>query len=162
MFKPLIAGITALSLTLSTAAPAQAQGVNSEDVGKLLVGLATIAVIGAAIENNRESRPNRSTPVHDTPSWSGINSNSGWSDLNRRHSDTRQARRILPHACLRTVDTRFGQHRIFGRRCLEHNYRHVNRLPDRCAVRLYTNDGPRRGYDPLCLREQGYRSDRRH
>ncbi len=164
MFKPLIAGITALSLTLASTTPLQAQGLDREDVGKLLIGLAAVAVIGAAIEENRDRNKdrNRSTQVHDTPQWNGINRNNNWSDLNRQHQSNSNARRVLPHACLRTVETRFGHQRIFGQRCLERNYRHVNRLPDRCAVRLYTNDGPRRGYDPLCLREQGYRSDRRN
>lgn len=160
MFKPLIAGIAALSLTLATAMPTYAQGMNREDVGKLLIGLAAVAVIGAAIEENRD-RP-RSTPVHDTNQWSGINRNNDWSGLNRQHRHSRDARRALPHACLRTVETRFGTQRMFGRRCLERNYRHASRLPERCSVRLYTSDGPRNGFDPLCLREQGFRSDRRH
>ncbi len=163
MFKPLIAGITAISLTFASAAPAQAQGVSRDDVGKLLFGLAAIAVIGTAIDQNRsrERSATRSTPVHDTPQWRDINRNNSWSDLNRRHQNTQNNRRTLPHACLRTVQTRFGDQRMFGKQCLENNYRHASRLPTRCAVRVYTNDGPRRGFDPLCLREQGFRSDRR-
>ena len=166
MFKPLIAGITAISLTLATTTPLHAQGMDRDDVGKLLFGLAAIAVIGKAIEQNRERDRdrdrNRSTQVHQTPQSGGINRNNSWSDLNREHQTTNNGRRALPHACLRTVETRFGNQRLFGQRCLERNYCHVNRLPERCAVRVYTNDGPRRGFDPLCLREQGFRSDRRH
>lgn len=163
MFKPLIAGITALSLTLAAATPLHAQGLDREDVGKLLIGLAAVAVIGAAIEENRDRDRNSSTQVHETPQWSGINrNNNNWSELNRQHQSSQNSRRVLPHACLTTVETRFGHQRLFGKRCLERNYRHVNRLPDRCAVRLYTTDGPRTGYDPVCLREQGYRSDRRY
>lgn len=162
MFKPLLAGITAISLTLSSTTPLQAQGLDRDDMGKLLIGLAAVAVIGAAIEENRDRDRSNSTPVHETPQWGGINRNNSWSDLNRQHQSSQNSRRVLPHACLRTVETRFGSQRLFGKRCLERNYRHVNRLPDRCAVRLYTTDGPRSGYDPLCLREQGYRSDRRY
>jgi hypothetical protein len=160
MFKPLIAGITALSLTLATTAPLHAQSIDRENVGKLLIGLAAVAVIGAAIEENRDR--SRSTPVHDNRQTGGINRNNSWSDLNRNHRHNNDARRVLPGGCLRTVETRFGNQRMFGQRCLERNYRHASRLPERCAVRLYTNDGPRRGFDPLCLREQGFRSDRRH
>ena len=54
MFKLLIAGITAISLTLATTTPLHAQGMDRDDVGKLLFGLAAIAVIGKAIEQNRE------------------------------------------------------------------------------------------------------------
>ena len=162
MFKSLVAGITAVSLTLASTTPLQAQSMDREDVGKLLFGLATIAVIGAAIDQNRDNDRNRSTRVHDTPQWGGINRNNSWSDLNRRHDNSHNSRRVLPGSCLETVETRFGHQRLFGKRCLERNYRHASRLPDRCVVRLYTNEGPRGGYDPLCLREQGYRSDRRH
>ena len=160
MFKPLIAGITALSLTFATTAPLQAQSINREDVGKLLIGLAAVAVIGAAIEENRDRT--RSTPVHDNHRSSEITRNNSWSDLGRPQQTNRDARLVLPSACLRNVDTRFGTQRMFGKRCLERNYRHASRLPERCAVRLYTNDGPRSGFDPLCLRDQGFRSDRRH
>ncbi len=161
MFKPIVAGLTALSLTLAMATPVTAQGLDREDVGKLLIGLAAVAVIGAAIEENRDRRSaDRSTPAHDTTQRNGINRNNNWSDLNHQNQ-SHNARRTVPYECLRTVETRFGEQRLFGRRCLERNYRHVNRLPDRCAVQLYTSRGPVRGYDPLCLREQGYQSDRR-
>ncbi len=161
MFKPIIAGLTALSLTLATATPASAQGMDREDVCKLLIGLAAVAVIGAAIEENRDRRAaDAATPAHDNRQRNGINRDNNWSDLNHQ-TQSRNAQRTVPYACLRTVETRFGAQRLFAQRCLERNYRHVNRLPERCAVRLYTANGPVRGYDPLCLREQGYQSDRR-
>ena len=164
MFKPLIAGITALSLTLATTTPLHAQGIDRDDVGKLLFGLAAIAVIGTAIDQNRNRNRdrNRTTQAHQTPRSGGINPNNSWSDLNREHEANNNGRRTLPRSCLQTVETRFGNQRLFGQRCLERNFRHVNRLPDRCAVRVYTTNGPRRGFDPHCLREQGFRSDRRH
>lgn len=160
MLKSLIAGVTALSLTLATAVPAQANGVDREDVGKLLLGLAAVAVIGAAIENNNRDN-DRTTRVHDRPHRAPhVNPprSNHWSDLSHRNN----GRWVLPRDCLRRVETRFGDIRLFGQRCLERNYRHVDSLPRRCAVRVYSNNGPRRGFDPLCLREQGYRSDRRH
>lgn len=150
--KSLIAGVAALSL--ATATPVAAQGLDREDMGKLLIGLAAVAVIGAAIEENRDR--NESTRVHDNHNqynWGRINRGNDWSNLNRSN------RRVLPRECFRRVETRFGTQRMFGQRCLERNYRHVNSLPGRCAVRVYTDNGPRRGFDPLCLREQGYRAD---
>ncbi len=152
MMKSLIVTVTALAL--ATATPASAQGIDREDLGKLLIGLAAVAVIGAAIEENRDR--DESTQVHDRHndnSWSDINRGNNWSNLNRNN------RRVLPRECFRRVETRFGTQRIFGKRCLERNYRHVNSLPNRCAVRIYTDNGPRRGFDPHCLREQGYRAD---
>ena len=158
MFKPLIAGLTALSLTFATAAPAQAQGFDREDVGKLLIGIAAIAALNVAIQsNNRDD----STPATQARN----NRNNSWADLNRpRHrNDTRNARnRDLPRTCLRGIETRFGTQRMFVQRCLERNDVRVNRLPNRCAVRVISTNGPRRGFDPLCLREAGFRATRRH
>ena len=158
MIKSLIAGIAAFSL--ATATPVAAQDLDRENLGKLLLGEAAVAVIGAAIQENADR--NDSVEVHDENSWSGINRNNSWSDL-RQDDDwssiRRHDRRVLPRECFRRVETRFGTQRMFGRRCLENNYRHVNRLPGRCAVRVYTDNGPRRGFDPLCLRQQGYRAD---
>lgn len=157
MLKPLIAGLTALSLTFATAAPAQAQGLSREDTGKLLIGLTALAVLGAAI-NDKKDEKKPETQVRDRDQWSqqGRGNGHGWGNLNRQND-----RRELPGECLRSVETRFGTQRMFVQRCLERNYRQVNSLPARCAVRVYSNDGPRQGYDPLCLREAGYRSDRR-
>ncbi|PJI86014.1 hypothetical protein BC777_2371 [Yoonia maricola] len=157
MLKSLTAVVTALSLTLATATPTYAQGLSREDAGKLLIGLAAVAVIGAAIEENRDR--STSSPVHDQRQWNGINRNNNWSDLNRQQTNSR---RTLPRACLRSVETRFGDQRIFGKNCLENNYNHASRLPARCAVRVYTNNGPVRGFDPFCLRDQGFSTNRRN
>lgn len=160
MFKPVIVGITALSLAFASTTSAFAQGMDREDVGKLLIGLAAVAVIGAALEENRDR--NTGNQTSDNTQQGGINRNNDWSHLNREHQRSADSRRVLPEACFQAVETRYGTQRLFGLRCLERNYRHVNRLPENCAVRLYASNGPVRGFDPLCLREEGFRSDRRH
>lgn len=152
MFKIMIAGIAALSLTLASATPSYA--LDREEVGKLLIGLAAIAALNAAIENN-----NRRDEQKDTPVQRGIDRSNDWAGLGRGNSSHSQS--VVPYVCLQTIETRFGAYRLFGERCLERNYRYVNSLPERCAVRLYTANGPARGYDPLCLRDEGYVSDRR-
>lgn len=157
MKKHLIAAAASLSLVM--ASPASAQNFDREDLGKLLIGLAAVAVIGAAIEENRER--SNGTRIHDNHSG-GINRNSGWSNLGNQNdwsNINRRNRQVLPRECFRRVETRFGTQRMFGQRCLERNYRYVNSLPGRCAVRVYTENGPRRGFDPVCLRERGYRAD---
>lgn len=155
MLKSMIAGITAVSLAATT--PAAAQGLNREDVGKLLIGLAAVAVIGAAIENNNDTA--RATPVQDN-NWRGINRDNDWSRLNQNSSTHR--RQILPSACLRSVETRFGTQRMYGQQCLQRSYRYVNTLPERCEVRVFSNTGPRNGFDPVCLRARGFTTDRRN
>lgn len=159
MFKPLIAGITALSLTFATAAPVNANGLDRDDVGKIVFGLAALAVLNAAIQNNRADDIN-STAVHQ-PAQRGVDRNQSWSNLNRPRQRGHPHNAVLPQECLRDVETRYGTQRLFVQRCLERNHIQVNRLPDRCAVRLFTTNGPRNGFDPLCLREQGYTTSRR-
>ncbi|WP_375254612.1 hypothetical protein [Yoonia sp.] len=159
MFKPIIAGITAVSLTFASMAPAYANGVDRDDVGKLLIGIAAIAALNAAIDsNNRNDR----SEVRNARTQRANNNRQNWADLNRSRQQNANRGRVLPRECLRTIDTRFGVQRIFDQRCLNRNYNRVNRLPDRCAVRIYTTNGPRNGYDPLCLREAGFRATRRH
>lgn len=158
MFKPLIAGLTALSLTFAFATPTYANGLDREEVGKILIGLAAIVALNAAIKNN--NRRDEMTAPAVTPVQRGIHRDNDWAALSRQHGSN--DRRTVPSACLQTVDTRFATQRLYGQHCLERNYRHVNSLPERCAVRFYTSAGPVRGFDPLCLQEHGYRSDRRN
>lgn len=151
MFKPLIAGITALSLTLSTATPAQAKGLSEDDIGKILFGLAAIATIGALVENNDNRREVQVTRTHrpdPTPR------------TQQPHRQRYVDRSILPRDCLRGYETRFGTHRMFGAQCLRNTYAYSQNLPRSCAVRIFTTDGPRRGFDPACLRGQGYSARR--
>ena len=160
MFKSLITGMTALSLTLASATPVAANGFDREDVGKLLFGLAAIAVLNQAIEN-RSDRDER-TETRDQQRETVNHNNRSWSDLNRPRGNLNSRHARLPRACLRDVETRFGTQRMFARGCLERTYARFDRLPERCAVRVYTRNGPRSGFDPLCLREHGYRPSRRH
>lgn len=143
MFKTAIAGVTALSLTLASATPAQAGGISQEDLGKLLFGLVAVATIGTAIKNNDRNRQVRNTPQSEQPPQRTRNQNR------------------LPRRCVDSVDTWYGAQQIVDRDCLEQRYRHVAQLPRQCQVRVYTNRGPRNGFDPHCLRDEGYRLRRR-
>ena len=46
---------------------------------------------------------------------------------------------------------------MFGRRCLEQNYRAVNRLPQHVSKRVRTHHGTRAGFGARCLQQNGYR-----
>ncbi len=72
MYKLLAASITALSLTLATVTPVHAGGIDRDGVGKLLIGLAAIAALNVAIENNR-GRDDNATQAQSR----------SWADLNR-------------------------------------------------------------------------------
>ena len=145
MFKSVIAGVTALSLTFATAVPAQANGIDRDDAGKVIFGLVALAVLGAAIENNnrRDSQPEVTR------------------DPTPQHPINLGNQQRLPQSCVRRIETRYGEHRMLLRRCLQRSDIRVRDLPNRCEVRLFTDDGPRNGFDPACLRQAGYRIDRR-
>lgn len=151
MFKPIIAGVTALSLTFSSAAPAQAAGLSDDDLGKIIFGIAALAAISTLVEPQaNQSRAQVTREISPRP--------------NREHSNDRrhqqEERTVLPRNCLRSYETRFGTHRMFGRRCLQNNYSLASRLPNSCSVRIFTEAGPRRGFDPTCLRSHGYTARR--
>lgn len=153
MFKFLITGVTALSLTLATAQPVRANGLNEDTFGKILFGLVAAATLNAAIDNRNDRRNDRQvqTQTHQ-PNYVA--------PAPQRQNTRIPRRNILPRECLRHVDTRFGEHRMFTRRCLRNTYAFTPTLPRRCAVRVFTNRGPVRGFDPQCLRQEGYRARR--
>lgn len=156
MRQHLIAATAAVALMIATVTPAHADGLDREDAGKLLIGLAAIAVLGAALNRDGDDDRRMVQRTHG-----GTGTQRGWSDLHDRETARQDARRALPASCLRWVETRYGHQRIFGQRCLEQNYTRHAHLPARCAVRLYSGNGPRNGFDPHCLRDAGFTTDQR-
>ena len=69
--------------------------------------------------------------------------------------------KLRTQKCLRSFEGEEGKVMMFGERCLEDNYAHVERLPDYCHKRVSTRDGARYGYDARCLRDSGYSLARR-
>lgn len=149
MKRTLIAGVTALSVMLSgfSATPVAAN-TDDEAVGRLLFGLATLLVIGKAIENANDRDDRRDTADH-RPS-------------RRDHADRPAQRRLpmVPSQCLRRFETNNGERPLFVRRCLERNMPQMHRLPASCAIRINTDRGRRNGYAPRCLRQNGFRWSR--
>lgn len=180
MIRFLKAGLTALALTSASTAPLQAKSLPpGSDAAQVLFGVAAVAVIGAALETQRTAPLPEAqvTPVHHIPRPGGItpraSTNSpiargitpgarygagSWSGLGRAYQHRHAAEHPLPDYCLSWVDTRFGSQQIYSQDCIAWHYPAAHRLPDRCAVRLFSTTGPREGYDPLCLRAAGFRS----
>lgn len=138
MFKILTAGITALSLVI----PHTARASQNNDVGKLIFGLAAVAIIGAAIDaNNRRPELVVADP-----------------QPRERDHDRIRSNRVepLPAQCRVQVPGRHGVTEIYGQRCLNRNFSRADRLPEVCAVRVQGEHRDRRGYAPDCLRQFGY------
>ena len=145
MFKTVSSALAIAALTFGTFAPAPALALNEDQIGKLLFGLVAVAAINRIAQDRRSEQA-------DTQHQGREDRNTG---------DWQQHRMTLPAACLQTVETSYGDHPLFGQRCLERNFAYASRLPARCEVRLYTDNGPRSGYDPHCLRDSGFHSVRR-
>ncbi len=171
MFKIVIAGLMAASLTLTSANPVQAQGLTEDQIGKLLFGLVATAAI-ASIIDKKTNRPEPEPQVAPHQSWPrGTTRPRQTERFPRRHQQPQTSpwqhqpretaqRHVLPAECFASYQTRFGTVRMFARRCMRDNYRHVRSLPRSCAVRAITDEGPRAGWDPKCLRDNGYRISR--
>ncbi|KUP95009.1 hypothetical protein [Tritonibacter horizontis] len=143
--RKFIALILATSVAVAgvSAAPARA---DSQDVGKIIAGLAVLGLIGAAIHDHNKDRHR---PPHVTPKPQPKPKPKPLPPSVRRYD--------LPAQCLRTVRA-WGQDRsVLGARCLRHTYRHASDLPDACFVQLDNRHQQVRGYNPVCLQRRGYR-----
>ena len=67
------------------------------------------------------------------------------------------ARYDLPSKCLRVYGLRDGPKRLLNLHCLKENYRFTNSLPQACRFQFQNRYFGRTGYEPVCLRERGYR-----
>lgn len=153
--KTLISTILSASIAVtSMAVPAQA-GDREDEIAAILFGLATLAIIGNAIEDRNDNRPRAQVTVRPPTQPRHTTTQP------RRPSDginIPRNRRVLPAHCLVQVNGNQGQVRMFGRRCLQNVYRYANRLPQRCAIFVETPRHTRYGYRPRCLRNLGFSS----
>lgn len=149
MRKQSIIAVVSAAMLLTSGAPAFAAEKEGEQLGRILFGLAAVAAVSHILQQQE-----RATPTAPTRQRQGRPAT--------RNQSTRVDRtKIIPQSCLRTVETRFGDYRMYGARCMTRNFAFASRLPAQCQVQVYTASGQRSGYDPLCLREDGYQSDRR-
>lgn len=134
------AGLLATTLALTAVAPNSAEARMSDDE---IVGLLGLLAFGAIIHNRRNNDVAPTPAPQPQPT-----ATRGW--------------RVLPANCISNVTRRNGNTiRMFGQRCLNNNYAHVNRLPEACHVRVRTENGQRRqGYRARCLRDAGFRTNR--
>lgn len=155
MYRRFIATIIAASIAITAfgAVPARA---DDRDVARALAAILGLAVVGKIIHDNKKDKERavarqRAAPVYQPPR------------VRQRYIEPRPLPRhvrnnkLLPKQCFRSYDTRRGTVHMFGRKCLNNNFRHVNSLPQHCKVRVNTFNGNRTGYQARCLRDAGYR-----
>lgn len=162
MHRKFIATIVAAALAVTAlgSAPARAD----DDLLRGLAAIAGIAIVGKVIHDRNKRKSAQHSVTRNTykaPVYHNKHNRKQVYDLQPRPLPQRANRRLLPGDCLRSADTRQGRVRYFGKRCLERSYKHVNRLPEYCAVRFRGEDRNRRGYEARCLRREGYQLARR-
>lgn len=156
IFTTLIAG--SIAIAGMTASPARA---DSEDVAKVIVGIAALSIIAKALEEdgNVAVHHDRSSHWHRHPN--GVRHNHPHQHGHHRtygHTDkSYYGRKDLPAECVRRHETHRGRVVFLGRQCLKNNFRYFNSLPNRCRVQTQTYKGMRYGYQISCLRDKGYR-----
>lgn len=177
MYRKFIATVAAASIALTAlgaATPAAADEYRAARIAATILGLAVVGKIIHDKKKDREREREREVsrrapdPVYESYRPQVPRHDQRRLDPPRYHAPVaprplpdRVDRRLLPQECLRSFDTREGRVRVFGRRCLEENYRFAHRLPDYCEVSFKTREGRGRGYDARCLRDEGYRLARR-
>ncbi len=165
MHRKFITFIVAASMAVTglSAAPARA---DSEDVAKVIAGVAALAILGAAIADAKDDK-NRHVTRHRGHLRHDNRHRGHGRKLGHRHHrhdgarplPDRVKRKMLPGACRVQARVRHGQAiRGFGRRCLKRNYSYVNSLPRNCQSRVRGRHGHLRTiYRGRCLYRHGYR-----
>lgn len=141
---------SALAITGLSAVPARADG----DTARIFAGLAALAIIGAALERSRRHTTVTKQyiqPSHPQPTR----------PLKTRPMPSYISRRDLPQTCLRNRSVNGQRRNLYGAHCLKNNYAHAASLPYACQLGYWDGQKNRTGYEPLCLRERGYRAVRR-
>lgn len=158
------AAALAATATLTPAAPARAQ--DTDDLVRFLLGVAAVAIIIRAIDDNH-------TPVFIAPHvlpdscLEVVRVHGRRIALYNARCLRRAGYRDLPHHCEVTYRTNRGERRGYGSRCLYRaGYRaedeaahdiYRGHLPRGCAI-TYRSGGRRyTGYDAWCLRTAGFR-----
>lgn len=144
---------TAIIVTGLSAVPARAG-----DNGKLLGGLAALAILGIAAsqyEKRKERRRQQATRQTPAPVYS-VRPSPPVRPVHPVHPKKR-SRYDLPGRCLERKPGYPGRRPVFGERCLQKNFRGVGRLPGECRIRYWNGRSQATAYRPRCLSRWGYR-----
>lgn len=149
MRKGFIATILAIALAVTGASTIQARA-DADDVAGALLGLAIIAGIAAAIDDD-DDKGRVERRYHDSDDYRPYSHRDDYRDRHyRRHA------KVLPVRCQRTFETRRGERIGFARRCLNRHAEHLE-LPRHCLREARTDRGWRQFYGKRCLIRDGYR-----
>ncbi|MGB8813555.1 MAG: hypothetical protein WCC57_10245 [Paracoccaceae bacterium] len=141
----LAATAVAFGAMTAGATPARANDA-SDDLAKLLAGIAAVVIIGKAIQDNRrhdDVAPPTPNPPVDWP----------------RPHDKRG--KWLPQVCAFEVDGLRHDRIVYSGRCLRHEGFDAP-LPRECARKVRIHGDNDRFFSARCLEDAGFRTGRRH
>lgn len=136
MSRRFVAAVLAASLTITALAAQPARAADQDDLARVLLGVAAIAIIGKAIQDNRKDERRRAAPARP------------------------QLAKTVPPRCLRTIEGRNGVRRYIDRDCAVRAVPRPDRLPGACLQRYRTFHGRTLGYAARCMRAEGWRLER--
>ncbi len=156
MHRYFIAAVVTLTVLITGFSAAPARANNTDDLAKVLAGIAALAIVGKVIHDRRDKKKKQviHTPQVHKPHQNHIYRQQ---TIIPKPLPKRVARKSLPAHCVRHVQMYNGNtRRVFGARCLNRNYRHAQSLPNHCARQIQTHRGARWVYGARCLRNNGY------
>jgi len=145
MHRKFIALILASSVAVTgmSAGPAFADGKTARQFGWLaLLGIAALAIQ----DSNRKRAVTTNNYTYKAPNTSP------------RPLPPQVSRKTLPKACLRSHNVNGYRRNLFGLACLKQNYAYVGSLPYACQLGYSNGRRNQIGYEPVCLRERGFRT----
>jgi hypothetical protein len=156
-----------MAISGASAVPARA---SDQDVARIIGGLATLFIVGKAIEHSKSksSTPNvtvtRKVTVDDSGMYKGHDRDRDHDRDGDRDRDGRLGRTSafdIPNTCVVSVR---GKHERFQtvavESCVMRERRSAVPLPRACETRVHTKRGRMEAYDVGCLNNFGYRVTR--
>ena len=136
--KEMIAGALGLSLALTsvTTTPVRAD----DDIGKVIAGIAAIAIIANAAKKRSERREASRNHTYHAP--------------RAKAPRKRRIAKVAPRECLRNQWTHAGYRQVYGAKCL--NRYSQFKLPHQCRRVARYNSGPRVFFTRYCLQQFGW------
>lgn len=139
--KTFIASVLSLAILVTGISAPRAQALDEDGIAALLFGVTALAVIGAAVaDDKKDRRPDpKPTPKPVKPSKPN---KKAW----------------LPSHCSKRFETRKGRIiQAYGQRCLFRAQYPAYNLPEKCYVQRKGAQGRIAGYRAQCLSRHGYK-----
>ncbi len=152
MHRKFIALIIATAIAITGISASQAR---AADARNILGGLASLAIIGAAVHHYQDEKREEEKARRHKHKKKQAKKKAQKHPV--RPLPNRVARYDIPQRCLRTFNAYSSTRPLLGPNCLKKHYKHADSLPHQCKVGFWNGKKVKRAYEPACLRQNGYR-----